>query len=203
MLIHLASGEDVAIDYRETAPAAATRDMFLGSDGKPDPKKSRDQALGIGVPGTVAGLALALERHGSGRFSLAELLSRRRSRWRATASPSRTTSPTRCRNGSAAAAMAGEPQNFRARRRHAAAARRPADPERPRATLQAIAAKGDERLLRRRGRRQARRRDPREGGILTREDLRSYRAESRTPVRGAIAASTSCRCRCRPRAARC
>jgi len=74
MLIHLASGEDVAIDYRETAPAAATRDMFLGSDGKPDPKKSRDQALGIGVPGTVAGLALALERHGSGRFSLAELL---------------------------------------------------------------------------------------------------------------------------------
>lgn len=74
MLIHLANGEDVAIDYRETAPSAATRDMFLGDGGKPDPKKSRDQALGIGVPGTVAGLALALERYGSGRFSLRKLL---------------------------------------------------------------------------------------------------------------------------------
>jgi gamma-glutamyltranspeptidase / glutathione hydrolase len=75
MVIHLASrNEDVAIDYRETAPAAATRDMFLGPDGKPDNAKSRDSALGIGVPGTVAGLALALEKYGSGKFSLAQLL---------------------------------------------------------------------------------------------------------------------------------
>lgn len=75
MIVHLAnSGEDVAIDYRESAPAAATRDMFLGDDGKPDPKKSRDQALGIGVPGTVAGLTLALEKYGSGKFKLADLL---------------------------------------------------------------------------------------------------------------------------------
>jgi len=52
MVIHSAErGQDVAIDYRETAPAAATRDMFLGADGKPDPAKSRDSALGIGVPG--------------------------------------------------------------------------------------------------------------------------------------------------------
>ncbi|NGX96986.1 MAG: gamma-glutamyltransferase [Candidatus Afipia apatlaquensis] len=75
MMIHLASSnEDVAIDYRESAPAAATRDMFLGDDGKPDIKKSRDQALGIGVPGTVAGLALALEKYGSGKFKLADLV---------------------------------------------------------------------------------------------------------------------------------
>ncbi|MCF2521333.1 gamma-glutamyltransferase [Bradyrhizobium sp. G127] len=75
MLVHLANGaEDVAIDYRESAPAAATRDMFLGDDGKPDTKKSRDQALGIGVPGTVAGLSLALEKYGSGRFKLSDLL---------------------------------------------------------------------------------------------------------------------------------
>src|SRR5256885_13980662 len=51
-----------------------TRDIFLGSDGKPDPAKSRDSALGIGVPGTVAGLALALEKFGSGNFTLAEIL---------------------------------------------------------------------------------------------------------------------------------
>ena len=75
MVIHSAErGEDVAIDYRETAPAAATRDMFLGADGKPDIAKSRDSALGIGVPGTVAGLALALEKYGSGNFTLAQLL---------------------------------------------------------------------------------------------------------------------------------
>lgn len=75
MLIHLAGrNESVAIDYRETAPASATRDMFLGADGKPDPARSRDSALGIGVPGTVAGLALALEKYGSGKFTLAELL---------------------------------------------------------------------------------------------------------------------------------
>jgi gamma-glutamyltranspeptidase / glutathione hydrolase len=75
MMIHLAGrNEDIAIDYREMAPAAITRDIFLGADGKPDPVKSRDAALGIGVPGTVAGLALALEKYGSGKFTLAQLL---------------------------------------------------------------------------------------------------------------------------------
>ncbi|MES2752815.1 MAG: gamma-glutamyltransferase [Pseudomonadota bacterium] len=74
MIVHLANGENIAIDYRESAPAAATRDMFLGNDGKPDTRKSRDQALGIGVPGTVAGFSLALEKYGSGKFTLAQLL---------------------------------------------------------------------------------------------------------------------------------
>jgi gamma-glutamyltranspeptidase / glutathione hydrolase len=75
MVIHSKErGEDITIDYRETAPAATTPTIFLGPDGKPDIAKSRDSALGIGVPGTVAGLALALEKYGSGKFTLAELL---------------------------------------------------------------------------------------------------------------------------------
>jgi len=75
MIIHSAERrEDVAIDYRETAPAATTRELFLGTDGKPDIAKSRDSALGIGVPGTVAGLVMALEKYGSGNFSLADIL---------------------------------------------------------------------------------------------------------------------------------
>jgi len=75
MVIHLADrNEDVAIDYRETAPAATTRDVFLDEKGEADPRKSRDSGLGIGVPGTVAGLALALERYGSGKFTLAQLI---------------------------------------------------------------------------------------------------------------------------------
>lgn len=75
MVIHSAEhNEDIAIDYRETAPAATTAQIFLGPDGKPDPARSRDSGLGIGVPGTVAGLALALEKYGSGKFTLAQLL---------------------------------------------------------------------------------------------------------------------------------
>jgi gamma-glutamyltranspeptidase/glutathione hydrolase len=75
MMIHLTrTGENVAIDYRETAPAAATETMFLDAAGDPDPKKSRDSALSVGVPGTVAGLALAHEKYGSGKLSLADLI---------------------------------------------------------------------------------------------------------------------------------
>jgi gamma-glutamyltranspeptidase/glutathione hydrolase len=75
MVIHLAQdNQNIAIDYRETAPAATTRDIFLGPDGKPDQTKSLDSALGIGVPGSVAGLSLALGKYGSGKFTLAELL---------------------------------------------------------------------------------------------------------------------------------
>jgi gamma-glutamyltranspeptidase/glutathione hydrolase len=75
MVIHSAERhEDVAIDYRETAPAATTSGIFLGPDGKPDNAKSRDSALGIGIPGTPAGLVLALEKYGSGKFTLSELL---------------------------------------------------------------------------------------------------------------------------------
>ncbi len=75
MVIHSADAkEDIAIDYRETAPAAITRDIFLGADGKPDIAKSRDSALGIGIPGTVRGLSVALDKYGSGKFSLADLV---------------------------------------------------------------------------------------------------------------------------------
>jgi gamma-glutamyltranspeptidase / glutathione hydrolase len=60
--------------YRETAPAAATKEIFLSADDKPDTAKSRDCALGIGIPGTVAGLTLALEKYGSGKLTPADLL---------------------------------------------------------------------------------------------------------------------------------
>ena len=48
--------------------------MFLDAEGNADPAKSRDSALSVGVPGTVAGLAMALEKYGSGKFTLADLL---------------------------------------------------------------------------------------------------------------------------------
>jgi gamma-glutamyltranspeptidase / glutathione hydrolase len=75
MLIHLPGRNlDTAIDYRETAPAATTRDIFLDERGEADPRKSRDSALAVGVPGTVAGLALAHAKYGSGKFTLARLI---------------------------------------------------------------------------------------------------------------------------------
>ncbi|MFZ3359987.1 MAG: gamma-glutamyltransferase [Xanthobacteraceae bacterium] len=74
MVIHRANGEDSAIDYRETAPAAIGAKSFLDAQGNADPQKSRDSALAIGVPGTVAGLALAEEKYGSGHFTLADLI---------------------------------------------------------------------------------------------------------------------------------
>ena len=74
MLVHLAKDhKDIAIDYRELAPLATTKDVFLDEKGEAVPAKSQTSGLGVGVPGTVAGLALAA-RYGSGNFSLAALI---------------------------------------------------------------------------------------------------------------------------------
>ena len=185
MVIHSADHqEDVAIDYRETAPGATTPQIFLGPDGKPDIAKSRDSALGIGVPGTVAGLTLALEKYGSGKFTLAKLLQpaidlarqglvltddmadtlpgihRRLARWPASAKIFSRADGTSLREGDTLV------QTDLA------------------ATLSAIAEQGPrgfyegpvaEKLAA--GIRDA-------GGIMTTEDLKSYSAMIRTPARG-------------------
>jgi gamma-glutamyltranspeptidase/glutathione hydrolase len=185
MVIHSREhNEDIAIDYRETAPAATTKDIFLGPDGKPDNAKSRDSALAIGVPGTVAGLALALEKYGSGKFTLSALLQpsialardgfvitddmadtaperqRRLARWPASAKIFSRADGTPLQEGD-----------------------RLLQPDLA-TTLSAIAAQGPrgfyegpiaEKLTR--GIRDA-------GGIMTADDLKSYQAVVRTPVRG-------------------
>ena len=76
MIVHRADrNATVAVDFRETAPASMKKDVYLNEKGEADLKRSQDTGLGIGVPGTVAGMALALEKHGSGRFTLAQLVS--------------------------------------------------------------------------------------------------------------------------------
>jgi len=55
----------IAIDYREMAPAKASRDMFLDNKGNYDRKKAQFSLLSAGVPGTVAGLYYALEKYGT------------------------------------------------------------------------------------------------------------------------------------------
>ena len=66
MLAYLADADEViAIDYREKAPFKASRDMFLDESGNVDKDKSRNSILSAGVPGTVAGLTMALEKYGT------------------------------------------------------------------------------------------------------------------------------------------
>ena len=64
MLVRMAAGDAVVVDYREQAPAAATHNMYLDARGNIIPGASIEGALAIGVPGTVAGLALAERKYG-------------------------------------------------------------------------------------------------------------------------------------------
>jgi gamma-glutamyltranspeptidase / glutathione hydrolase len=72
MILHLADGRDRFIDFRETAPAAATADMYLGRDGKPIAAQSRYGWRAPAMPGTVMGLDRAAREYG--RLPRAELL---------------------------------------------------------------------------------------------------------------------------------
>jgi gamma-glutamyltranspeptidase/glutathione hydrolase len=65
MVIRMANGETVTIDYREKAPLKAHEDMFLDENGNFIPEKSQIGHLSVGVPGSVAGLLLALEKYGT------------------------------------------------------------------------------------------------------------------------------------------
>jgi len=64
MVIHMADGRNAAIDYREKAPLAATRDMYVGPDGKVT-DRSLIGPIASGVPGSVAGLTAAQKRYGT------------------------------------------------------------------------------------------------------------------------------------------
>jgi len=65
MLLRTASGRTAAIDFREMAPARASRDMFLDKQGNADSKLSLTSHLASGTPGTVAGFALAAKKYGT------------------------------------------------------------------------------------------------------------------------------------------
>jgi|FLOH01.1.fsa_nt_gi gamma-glutamyltranspeptidase / glutathione hydrolase len=65
MLIKMADGRQIAIDYRETAPAKSLRDMYLDENGDVIPYKSVFGGLAVGVPGTVAGMQMALDEYGT------------------------------------------------------------------------------------------------------------------------------------------
>jgi gamma-glutamyltranspeptidase / glutathione hydrolase len=73
-VIRLADGRATTVDFRETAPATASRGLFLDAQGNVIPGKSTIGLAAAGVPGTVAGLAVIQQKYGSGHLSWAQLL---------------------------------------------------------------------------------------------------------------------------------
>ena len=71
LVARLSNGEQLALDYREMAPGAATRDMYIDTNGTARTDKSQDGHLSSGVPGTVAGLFAS---HQYGKLSFDKLL---------------------------------------------------------------------------------------------------------------------------------
>src|SRR5258708_19705098 len=76
MMIRLKDGRTTAIDYREMAPAAATRNVYLDKNGNVIEGEggSIEGYRAAGVPGTVRGMELALKKYGSGKLSWAQLI---------------------------------------------------------------------------------------------------------------------------------
>ena len=74
MTAKLANGESFTLDYREMAPNAAKRDIYLDEDGNIIKGKSRSTHFASGVPGSVDGLLKAWRDHGSGNISRNQLI---------------------------------------------------------------------------------------------------------------------------------
>ena len=69
MVIRFADGTATTIDFREVAPLASSKDMFLDENGEVISGKSWNTSYAVGVPGTVAGLGYVHEKYGSKRWS--------------------------------------------------------------------------------------------------------------------------------------
>jgi gamma-glutamyltranspeptidase/glutathione hydrolase len=68
MVIRFPDGRVTAFDFREKAPLASRPEMFLDANGEYSAKIHHDSHIAVGVPGTVAGFALAHEKYGSGEW---------------------------------------------------------------------------------------------------------------------------------------
>lgn len=73
-VLRMVDGRTAALDYRERAPAAASRDMYLDAQGNVAPHRSTVGYLAAGVPGTIAGFAELHRKYGSGKVSWADLV---------------------------------------------------------------------------------------------------------------------------------
>jgi gamma-glutamyltranspeptidase/glutathione hydrolase len=183
LVLHRASGETASIDFRETAPAAATAGMFLDAAGNADPERSRDSALAVGVPGSVAGLAQAHRRWGSGRLTLAELIAPAIALARDGVPVQEDLLDSLMLAAPRLARWPSSARVFLTDGRAPAEGDRLVQPDLAR-TLEAIAADGPAAFYEGRIADRLVAAVQAAGGILTKADLAGYRAVERTPLRG-------------------
>jgi gamma-glutamyltranspeptidase/glutathione hydrolase len=178
MVIHMADGRNASIDFRETAPLAATHDMYVGADGKVT-SESVEGPLASGVPGAVAGLTEALRKYGTLplRTVMAPAIRMAESGFvvdSAFSATARSYAPLIEKFAGAALLLPkGEPVAPGTVLKQPALAR----------TLRAIASQGAKGFYSGPIAEAWTNELKAAGGIITMEDLRRYRAEWRTPIR--------------------
>jgi gamma-glutamyltranspeptidase / glutathione hydrolase len=178
MLVRMANGRDGFVDYREMAPAAASRNMYLRPDGTVDPKASITGYHAIGVPGTVAGMALALHEYGT--MTLAQVL-QPAIRLAADGFPISPFLAGLLRNSKAMAEFPVSHRIFQRDGNYYAAGDIFKQPELA-ATLRRIAKNGPEEFYRGRTARDLAKQMKANGGLITLADLEHYDAKIRTPL---------------------
>ena len=170
MLVHTGGGEE-ALDFRETAPAAATRDMFVDSLGAVIPGASLETDRAAGVPGSVAGMWLAHRRLG-------------RLPWRDLVMPAvRLAEEGFLLPGRTAASFASQTHAGFAEHFHGVAGERFRQPELA-ATLRRIAARGRDGFYRGETARLIVEEMRRGRGLVTARDLARYTPRIRRPIEG-------------------
>jgi gamma-glutamyltranspeptidase/glutathione hydrolase len=182
-VLRLSDGRVSSIDFRETAPAAATRDLFLDSRGNVIDGKSTVGYAASGVPGTMAGLALAEQKYGSGRLSWADLIEPARR----LAADGFAVTPALARDMQASSELLGQfPESRRVYLRNGRfyrAGDRLRQPDLA-ATLKRLQQGGPREFYTGRTAELIANEMAAHGGFITMADLASYRAIERVPLRG-------------------
>ncbi|MEJ0035818.1 MAG: gamma-glutamyltransferase [Gammaproteobacteria bacterium] len=182
-VLRLADGTATSIDFREMAPSAATRDLFLDANGNVVPGRSTVGHLASGVPGTVAGLQLLYEKYGSHHFTWAQLVEPARR----LAEKGFAVSPALARDMQASSALLGR---FAESRRVFLRDARPYEPgevfKQPdlAATLRRIERQGAQEFYSGKTAQLIAREMAANGGLITLADLGAYRAVERPALQG-------------------
>jgi gamma-glutamyltranspeptidase / glutathione hydrolase len=180
MVYRAASGESVAYDFREAAPAASSPIMFL-VNGKYDSDRHHNSHIAVGVPGTVAGLHMAWKDHGKLTWSrlVGPAITLARDGFPISEGLARSLAGVLDNMKPYPASIAqfsknGVPYKAGDRLKQADLAR----------TLQRIAERGPDGFYRGETAELIEKEMKAHGGLMTRQDLAAYQAKKRTPVRG-------------------
>ena len=188
ILIRMADGEVYAVDGRETAPAAAARDLYLTEDGRYEPEMSRVGPLAVGVPGILAAYAEALEIGGT--RTLADLIA---PSVRIAEEGFTLDAYYMSRYAGAIEALEGDPESAKIYLRPGRIRMREGDVLRQSdlaETYRNVAAQGLDYFYRGGFARSLARYMAEAGGLITLDDMKGYRARCKEPIEGSYGGST-------------